>query len=194
MTKSWIVDLDAIGADIYTDWLRTVNHEFGTNLTVADLKEWDFTLMVAEEHRKYVKDMIRRKGFFRNLKPLPGFVESIKELLEHGDDLLIATAADSDAPWGASEKLEWIHEHLPFFPRRSISVMHRKEWLQADGIIDDAPTNISAYRKRHPQAQVVTIAYPFNEGVAHHCNLRADGWNDTASAWKQIVAYLKAQR
>lgn len=190
--RRWLVDLDGIGADIYSDWLGIYNTENGTSFTTADIKDWDITTLVPADKKDELRSIIRRPGFFRNLRPLPGFIEGLRTMQEELD-IEVHLASAPAGPLSAKEKLEWCEEHLPFISERRVALIHDKWMLgEADGLIDDGPHNIGDYRKHHPAAQVLSIAYPFNAHVADRCDLRAEGWQDTAAAWRQTINHVRS--
>jgi hypothetical protein len=59
----------------------------------------------------------------------------------------------------------------------------------ADYLIDDSPHQISAMRRR-PKCRDPDHRLPVQRGSRHLCQLRAEGWEDPARAWKAIGQYL----
>ena len=64
---------------------------------------------------------------------------------------------------------------------------HKKYWVQVDVLIDDFPKSIRQYREVHPNANIFTIAYPYNEDVAKYTDLRLGSWRDPEVAWEAFV-------
>lgn len=79
-------------------------------------------------------------GVYRNLEPYPGYVEFIRELVDIGWDVWIATKIPNDNPGAATEKLLWVAEHLPFL-RKSVIITPNKGTLGGpmDFLWDDRP-------------------------------------------------------
>jgi 5'(3')-deoxyribonucleotidase len=81
-----------------------------------------------------------RPGAYRNLKPLPHAIDSIRILIAHGFDVWIATKIPHDNPYAAAEKLFWVQEHIPEL-FKSVIITPNKGTLgtQRDFLIDDRP-------------------------------------------------------
>jgi len=79
------------------------------------------------------------KGFFRNLKPMPGAIESFNKLSEYFDVYILTTA-----PWSNlnafAEKMEWINEYLPN-AYKNVIFSHHKNLNIGDYLIDDSEKN-----------------------------------------------------
>lgn len=81
-------------------------------------------------------------GIFRDAEPIPGAIESIKELHSTGYyDLCVATTSPWDNPYAAGDKMFWIQKYLgeEFF--KSMIITHRKDLLDGDYLIDDRTAN-----------------------------------------------------
>lgn len=79
-------------------------------------------------------------GSYRDLKPIPGAIERITELINIGWDVWIATKIPTDNPYAAAEKLFWIAEYMPWF-KASVIITPNKGCLgdEFDVLIDDRP-------------------------------------------------------
>lgn len=182
--KRVIVDIDSICADILTPWLAIYNAKKGLNLTVDDVKSWDMHKMPGAALDVY--DVLGIEGFFRGLEPLPGAIPSVA-MLNATHEVLLVTAAET--PISFKEKAEWVRQHMPFLTKRQLVLMHEKQLIPADYFVDDNPKTAAAYRAAHPDAKILTIAYPYNiESQAY--NLHALDWTDPRRAWSWIYAYI----
>lgn len=77
------------------------------------------------------------QGFFRNLPLMEGAKEAIEELLTYeGLDVYIASKPDSRNLWSATEKYQWIQEHIPALLRK-VFLTCDKGHLNGDFLIDD---------------------------------------------------------
>jgi 5'(3')-deoxyribonucleotidase len=151
---------------------------------VHDLVHYNIEKIVKPECRDAVFEFFHIPDVYMTIDPLEGAVEAMKELVDAGHDIVICSATASEE----HQKKAWMAQHFPFIDRKHIIFGHRKEKLYADVFIDDAPKNIEAYRKRWPSSKILTIAYPYNEDHKHLVDLYARGFDDTAAAWKAIVA------
>lgn len=175
--------MDGILVDLLGKWLATHNFERHDAVIVSDLETWG----QAEELLPGFGDIIKRPGFFDDLEPLAGAVEGFLALKAYGHEVAVCTAAASED--SARAKLEWCKRYLGI-SRRDVFVTHKKTWLAGtcDVLIDDKPKTLAEWAETGKMA--VTIAYPYNLEVANLCELRADSYADTASAWSQIVERL----
>lgn len=184
-----LCDLDGICADIYKKWFALINAEFGTRMTVGDLHVYKMAANApAFVGRRVYKYMID-DGFFDDLEPIAGAVETLNALASDGFDIVFATTPSTN-PSSAAEKLRWVRRHFGADPQQ-VFVCHQKHLIKSDFFIDDAPVHIEAYRKEWPDAQILTIAHPYNLFVSHDLNLRAEGWSQPQKAWAEIDEYIR---
>ena len=74
---------------------------------------------------------------FSHFEPMPGAIESVRELIELGHDVFIASTAPWNNPKAWGQKRDWIEEHLPELSRK-VFLTHRKDLLIGDILIDDS--------------------------------------------------------
>jgi 5'(3')-deoxyribonucleotidase len=181
--KRILVDLDGIMTNLLGQWLDTYNQENDDDVRPEDITTWDM-----HEHVKIGKGIYKipaRPGYFDKTPPLPGAVGGFLALKKAGHDVLVCSSpynADS-----ARAKHDWC---MRFLNTRTseVTLTHKKSWIDCDVIIDDKPSTIVEFAKLG--REVITIAYPYNESVAHHCALRADCYKNTNYAWEEIVNHL----
>ena len=85
-----------------------------------------------------------KKGFrpdltldFSKFEPMPGALEAVRDLIEMGHDLFIATTPPWNHPDAWGQKRHWVEEHLPKL-KRKMFLTHRKDLLIGDVLIDDS--------------------------------------------------------
>lgn len=183
-----LCDLDGICADLLPAWLGLYNNRYGDSVTVADITDWDVARCV--KHPRKIYGVLDRPNVYRELKPVPGAVDGLWRICNAGHHVVIATATPRRVEV-ATEKLQWIKEHLPFIDHENIVIVHRKDLLRGDVLIDDAPRNILRHRAAWGDScKLVSIAYPYNREEAAHCDLYADGWDKPKAAWEKITNYI----
>jgi len=84
------------------------------------------------------------KGFYRNLKPLGETVKLVRILIFMGHDVYIASKPTSHSEYCASEKYQWVREHIPELSKKVILTGH-KQLLVGDYLIDDHPERWSEF-------------------------------------------------
>lgn len=77
-------------------------------------------------------------GFFRNLRPIDGAIETITILRARPDlDIYILTAPSVENPLCYSEKREWVETHLGMEMVRRLIISPDKGLSRGDFLIDD---------------------------------------------------------
>lgn len=181
---SIICDLDSIAADLMKKWMEHYNRDHNAAMTKEHHTSWDVHNNVPIGHRIY--EYLYQPGFFEDLEPLPGAIESLNLLQNRGHKVTIATAYSYPGT-SATDKVTWCRNHLPFLNKRQIFLGHQKEMLKGDVFIDDSPDNITNYRREWPNACIATISHLYNEHVKDKTDIFALDYKDTAAAWKTII-------
>lgn len=128
------VDMDGVLADF-----------FGTVADHHGVDNW------REARKKYKKidQVAKKKGFFKNLKPLPHSKDLIMGVAKLAQVYsILSSPLKSEVEQSSREKSEWLQHHLQHKPPTSIIFDHEKFKFakQADGtpniLIDDYDTNI----------------------------------------------------
>lgn len=78
------------------------------------------------------------KGFFENLKPIKGAIESVEILRNNEDcDVYILTAPSTRNPLSYTEKRLWIENHFDYAFTEKLIICSNKGLLKGDFLIDD---------------------------------------------------------
>lgn len=96
-------------------------------------------LGAAKELNVEPKDAKHIIGFFRNLKPMEGAIESYNELAKYFDVYILSTSPWS-MPNALMEKLEWVKKYLPN-AYKNVIFSHHKDLNIGDYLIDDLTKN-----------------------------------------------------
>lgn len=184
-----LCDMDSVIVNLLGKWLAVYNAEYNDCLTPGDISSWDTHLVVKPECGLKMYDYLKQPGFFADLEPLPGAIDTLRRLVEEDEHELILVTAAPDG--SASDKIDWVGKHMPFIDKRKdVITCYHKYMVQGDVLIDDSPKNIKQYRETWPEAHVCTIAYPYNEAVKHHASLYAQDGLNTKKAWAEIYKYI----
>ena len=111
------IDMDEVIADAYGAHIELYNRDFGASLSLADCYGKEVWQCVPEEHQQSVKMHASRLGFFRDLRPIEGSQEVLRELMDRYE-LYIASAA-MQYPDSLKEKSDWLDKFFPFIPWRN---------------------------------------------------------------------------
>lgn len=180
-----LIDMDSIVVNLIDPWYAAHNAATGDDLTIEKVLTWDTHLYTKHGHAVY--DVLNKRHFFRDLEPLPGAIEAVKELSSCGHEIFMVTAASY--PVNFVDKVMWHAAHLPFLSKKNLVFAHEKYIIPADAIIDDGPHNATAYAKCHPNALVLGIEYPYNKDCKFYSML-APSYKDTKAAWELILNEL----
>ena len=176
------IDMDAIVANLLGKWLRVYNEENGDDLGIAQIGSFDVHLYADPEVGKGIYNILERPGFFDDVDVIPGAIDGVRCLRDIGCDVVFASAPAG--PDSARAKLEWLERHFGV-NRREVFLCHRKDWIEADILIDDKPSTLAKWAQKGRVA--MGIRYPYNGSVAGVCHLLAESWQNTENAWSRIV-------
>lgn len=180
-----LVDLDSITANLQEKWYEAYNKEYNDNITCDDILTWDTHLYVKKECGKSIYKYFTPQ-LFASLNPIAGAIPALKALVNTGHEVVFVTASPQ---FCADAKFAWVKKHCPFI--KEVIMAHKKYLIQGDVLIDDSPSNIRTYREHHPNANIFTIAYPYNKAVAKHTDLRLGSWKNPEVAWKGFVEAIE---
>jgi 5'(3')-deoxyribonucleotidase len=79
-------------------------------------------------------------GIFGLMKPLPGAIESYKQLSLKFDTYILSTAPwENPSAW--HDKLIWVKKNLGDIAYKRLILSHHKNLLRGDFLVDDRPNN-----------------------------------------------------
>ena len=163
------VDMDEVIADALTEHLVRYNHDFGCNVTVADLHGqwiWDY---VPRDRQQRLVDYMTSNDFFDVLEVMPN-AQRVLARLQTRYDVFIATAA-MEVPSSFNSKFAWLAKHFPFIPPQRIVFCGDKSILHGDFLIDDNPRQLRLFK-----GEGILFTAPAN---VHETEFRrVDSWLD----------------
>jgi 5'-nucleotidase len=177
-----LFDLDGICCNLMKKWLAVYNRDYDDNLTEADITSWEWDKFVKPACGKRIYHYLNRPGFFADLEPIEGCIESLHRL-EQICELVVVTASPREA---AGDKIGWVRKHLPMVPRGNIVVTYRKDLVRGDFMFDDAPKNLV----NHPATRIM-LDYPYNRDF-HDC-YRVHSWSEAEALIRRLVAERRAR-
>jgi 5'-nucleotidase len=138
---------------------------------------------VAPELRGAALAVINQPHFFRDLPPMPGAVEAVREMLEAGFDLYICTSPLDTNPTCCQDKLEWVRKYLgDLMPMTKVVMSRDKTLMIGDVLIDDKP---EVKGKMSGVWEHIIFDAPYNKEVQGD-RLRMDTWTE----WRRVLAQL----
>lgn len=175
------IDLDGVVCDFNAGWMRLHADEFGSDLHPAMVTSWDnlHTLGGFEDMGafwRWARGRGDRPSIFRNLELFPDVLETMRELVTHGHDVVIITAKPD---WAVPDTLRWLADHE--IPTREIHVTYRKHEVDCEVYLDDSPIVVPDLVAHRPGATVCRMIRPWNVAV--------DGAVDV-SDWSEFAAVV----
>lgn len=117
------------------------NHRAGAREVFLDMDgvQFDFDGGRASSH--HPADSFKlTPGAYRNLKPYPGVIDYLHEIIHLGWDVWNATKIPTDNPYAAAEKLFCIEEHMPWMRASTIITPNKGCLGDEDAVlVDDRP-------------------------------------------------------
>ena len=177
-----LFDLDGICCNLMKKWLAVYNRDWHDHLTEADITSWNWDEFAKPACGKRIYHYLNQPGFFADLEPIPGCVESLSRL-ERIVEPVVVTASPKEA---CADKIRWVKTHLPMIPRGNIALTYRKDLVRGDFMFDDAPKNLI----HHPATRIM-LDYPYNRDF-HDC-YRVHSWADAEALISGLVAHGAAE-
>ncbi len=159
--------MDEVIADSLGKHLRSYNEAFGDRLTRADLGDRSLEEAVPPGRAEATEALVRAPGFFRDLEPIEGSREVVRQLAER-HEVFIATAA-MEVPTSFADKYAWLREHFAFIPTSHIVFCGDKGVLDVDYLIDDTSRHFARFR-----GTPILFGAPHNRGVRGY--RRVESW------------------
>lgn len=179
MTKILLIDQDDTLVDFGGSVHKVVEEKY--NIVVPPLSKRDnFNLLttIPGLTQEMVMEIFHTAGFYRNLEPLPGAIEALKEMRELGVNAFICTSPIYTNESCASDKISSLREHHGDWWGNRAIITKDKTLIRGDYLIDDKQ-NITGLIK--PEWEQVVYDQPYNQNLVE--NKRIFNWAD----WKEIV-------
>lgn len=151
-------------------------------------RSFNLKLGLNEEEAAAVDEIFLYPGFYRNLKPFPGAVETYHKMREKGHKVQIATS-----PWWANstclqDKADSIAEHFGEDARTGMALISDKTGLRGDYLFDDKPNISGVYNTNGetPTWKQILVDQPYNRDVELP---RIYSWED--NSWEEVLEQLE---
>ncbi|MEH6408593.1 MAG: 5'(3')-deoxyribonucleotidase [Leeuwenhoekiella sp.] len=140
------VDMDEVIADTYGAHIDLYNKKYNANLTIEECMGKEVWQCVPEDCQPYVRSHASLRGFFRDLKVMPGSQQVLADLAKN-HEVYIASAA-MQFKNSLEEKADWLDEHFPFIKWENRILCGHKHILKGDVLIDDRSYNLETFDGR----------------------------------------------
>ena len=158
------IDLDGVVANFTKGWMEFYNRQFGTNLVVADSKNWgdlvDLTHFESiDEFWDWSSDLDGHSVFW-HLEAFPGAVKALRSLVDAGHQIIIVTTKPDFA---IRDTHEWVERHR--IPAAEIHILEDKWLVPAHIYLDDGPHILPGLVEHRPESTVCRYIRPWNTPV-----------------------------
>ncbi|HEY4486736.1 MAG TPA: 5'-3'-deoxyribonucleotidase [Candidatus Paceibacterota bacterium] len=159
-----LVDQDGPLANFEQGFLDGWRFQFSDELFIP-LEERK-TFYLRDQYQKHLREKVESiyfaPGFYKNLPPVDGAIEAIKELVALGYEVMICTSPLGRYENCILEKYQWIEKYLGEDFTKKIILTKDKTLIRGDILIDDKPGVTGIFE---PSWEHVIFDYPFNRPI-----------------------------
>ena len=159
------IDLDNVLNKLTPTWLMYHFLKTGETVTVEDIKCWGMHKYVKTGKKIY--DLLQPE-LFEDLPVMP-YSQEVTHRLSKDHELFVVTATE---PRNMEVKAKWLKRHFPHINQKNIVATHRKDVVDVDVLIDDAPHNILDF-----PGQTIVLDYAWNRTLGNEYP-RAKDWKE----------------
>lgn len=170
-----LIDMDDVLENFIETLISSLNSEHNLCVDVDEVRGWDFWGLFPTLDLSECFKPVYRRQFWRELKPLPDAIESVKSLINGGDNVYVVTAGH---PETLRNRLLFLSKHFPFISDKNVIVTKKKQLIKGDVLIDDNYNNLIGgdYNK------ILMTAYHNRDYEAPKDMVRCDGWKEVIEA------------
>ncbi|MDQ6215984.1 5'-3'-deoxyribonucleotidase [Achromobacter insolitus] len=170
-----LLDQDGVLADFEHAFIDAW-HERHPNIppvAFEDRKSFYIRQDYAPELRGLAEAIYTAPDFIRNLPPVPGALEAVKELLALGMDVRICSSPLSQFENCVAEKYLWVEKHLGRDATNRLILTKDKTLVHGHLLIDDKPVIEGAVR---PRWKHILFDAPYNREVSDRPRINWKNW------------------
>lgn len=177
------IDLDGVVADFNAGWTRRYNDHFAAAVHPDDIRSWDGLVPLthfADMEEFWDWAQTGPPSIFRELPCYDDACPTIRSLA--GGHRIVIVSSKFD--WAIPDTLEWIAEHR--LPAREIHFVWDKTTVDCDVYLEDAPHNLEALARTHPDRVVCRFVRPWNDPVPGTVDVT--DWEGFARVVEEVAA------
>ncbi len=178
-----LVDMDGVLVDTVGGFIETWQKLFPEIPAIPHNQVHSFRLneVYPLQHREKVNQVWETENFFYGLKPIPGALDSLKEMETLVRDISICTAPHRDSKYCLQEKWEWIRDYLGADWLNNVTIARDKTRINGTILIDDKP---KIGGNHTPPWEHVLYDQPWNKTIS---GKRRITWQN----WKEVLTELQ---
>ncbi|ARP89098.1 5'-3'-deoxyribonucleotidase [Bordetella genomosp. 9] len=172
-----LIDQDGVLADFEHAFLSAWRQAYPDVAPVEfeDRKSFHILEDYAPELRPRAEALYTAPGFIRDLPPVAGAIEAVRELAALGMDVRICSSPLRQYENCVAEKYQWVERHLGREWTQRLILTRDKTLVQGDILIDDRPAIEGALR---PRWRHILYDAPYNRHVADKPRLIWSNWRN----------------
>ncbi len=168
------IDMDEVLADTHHKFLTRFNRDYGVAMDLHQQPGTELHENLPARFRDQWRVYVNEKGFFRDIRPMPDAVETVRGLQAKYNVYVVSAAMEFRN--SLEDKFDWLGEHFPFIPWTNILFTGEKI-ISADILIDDRIKNLAPFVGRK-------LLY-----TSPH-NLLIEGY-ERVNNWREVAALLR---
>lgn len=172
--KRFLIDADEVLFDFQSAAFSILHKLNGRVLTSSDYHVWDLFSEIRPDEKDHLIAEISKPGFCRDLKPLPGAQEAVRQLRAVVD--VYAVTSPWTSPTWVYERNASLEEHFSI-NKKHIVQTSAKYLVKGDFFLDDNPTHVTEWSAAHPDGVGMLWHIPNtrNLGLDHQ---RVRSWDE----------------
>jgi len=192
--KIVLLDSDQVIANLLDSWCGLYNSRYDDALSVEEFGgTWSgLQNIVKPECGEKVYDLMKEEGFFKNLQPLSGAVEGVRQLYDDKRTDLYIVTAYSGHPEMAKGKVEFYEEHFPYLIEDDRIVLCKpKQLFYGDVLVDDSIENLEKFYKHMTDVIGKHDFYTVAMGAPHNKDAMEKPCVDVrVDSWPELMEYI----
>ena len=174
INETLALDIDAVLADLQTEWLYRYNLDYKDNLKAEQILSWGMDEYVKPECGKRIYDYLLDDNLYTNVNPIPGALQAVNKMRDLFTRVIFCTMSPFPK---MGRKFQWLIDNKFFEyynygdPEMDYIETRDKSLINADYLIDDYFVNLANF-----QRYGIIFTQPWNKDI--DCIFRLDNWND----------------
>jgi 5'(3')-deoxyribonucleotidase len=165
------IDMDEVLADTIEKFVEVYRHDHQVEILLDKMDGQEFHEQLPETLDGSWRKYVNQKGFFRDLKVMPGAAEVVKALHEKYEVYIVSAAMEF--PNSLLDKHEWLAEHFPYISWKNIIFCGNKI-VDVQIMIDDRIRNFAGFKGRP-----LLFSSPHNHFITEY--ERVNTWAEVAN-------------
>ena len=127
------------------------------------------------ELKEAIEEIKSQKELTKNLEPVPGSVEALKEIKKKGHEVFICTSPLTKYETSVLEKYKWVEENFGYEWTKRIILTKDKTMIKGDILIDDNP---EIKGLKDPEWEHIIFDRPYNKHIKNKKRLTWHNWKE----------------